>query len=243
MRIVIVEDEENNVLLIKELLKKLPFGVEVIGSVADVEDAIVLINKTKPDLLLLDVLIKGGTSFQLLEKIEPYSFEIVFITAYNQFAIDAIKKQTLDYLLKPIVSDEFMQALSKSKIRIEEKSKLRTIEDNITQQYFSVKTHNGSELIPTHSIIYFEADGSYTRCFTDKHVLVVSKNIGDIEKELPSATFFRCHHSYIINSNYIEKVELNRSGFITCTNGEKLPVSQRKKKEFMDFINRSKEIN
>jgi len=240
MKIVIVEDEKNNVLLIKELLKKLPFETEVVFITDEVDEATKIINREKPDLLLLDILIKGGTSFDILEKIEPYSFETIFITAYNQYAIDAIKKQTLDYLLKPIVGEEFLQALTKCKKRIEEKSKLKELDGNNNQSYFTIKTHNGTELIPLHSIIYFEADGSYTKCITDKNILIVSKNVGDIEKELPSDVFYRCHHSYIINVKHIEKIELNRSGSITCSNGNKLPVSQRKKREFMDFITRSK---
>jgi len=239
MKIVIVEDEENNVLFIKKLLSNLLFPVEVVGIADEVEEAVELINREKPDLLLLDVLIKGGTSFNVLEKIEPYSFESIFITAYNHFAIEAIKKQALDYILKPIVADEFASALNRSKEKIEEKQKLKDIIGTSTHQYFSLKTHIGSEMILLQSILYFEADGSYTRCVTEKNTVVISKNIGDIEKEITSSHFFRCHHSYIVNQKAIDKVELHRSGFITCSNGQQIPVSQRKKKEFLEFLKHS----
>lgn len=236
MKIIIVEDEENNTLLIKELLNKLSFTTEVLGVAEEVEEAIELINQKKPDLLLLDVMIKGGTSFDVLEKIEQYSFETIFITAFNHFAIEAIKKQALDYILKPIMADEFTQALTRSKEKIDEKNKLKWVAEIDLAPYFSIKTHIGSEMIPIQSILYFEADGSYTRCVTEKNIVVISKNIGDIEKELSEKIFFRCHHSYIINHKSIEKVELNRSGFITCTNGQQIPISQRKKKEFLEFL-------
>lgn len=236
MKIIIVEDEGNNVKLIEEYLKKINFEVQIIGIAASVSDAVELINKCNPDLVLFDVMIKGGSAFNVLELVENNNFERIFITAFNDYAIDAIKQHAIDYILKPIHFDEFNLALNKSKERIEQKILLKSIELEKTGQYFTIRTHSGSELIPIHSIVYFEADGSYTLCVTETSTLVVSKNIGDIEKEILGFPFFRCHHSFIINSKHIKKIELNRSGYITCSNDKILPVSQRKKKEFVDFM-------
>lgn len=222
------------------MLKKLDLPIEVVGIAAEIDEAVSIISSTQPQLVLLDIMIKGGTSFTVLEKLEDYSFEIIFITAYNQYAIDAIKKQALDYILKPINFSEFSNALENCKNRIEEKNKVKDLLHNDANQFFSVKTNSGSEVIPVDSIIYFEADGSYTKCTTSSTTIVVSKNIGDIEKELPTQCFFRCHHSFIINIKHIQKVELNRSGTILCSNGQILSISQRKKKEFMEFIQKNK---
>lgn len=242
LKLLIVEDELNNILLIKEMLKKLDFPVEIVGTATEVYEAIEVIKNTKPQLVLLDIMIKGGTSFTILEKIENYTFEIIFITAYSQYAIDAIKKHALDYILKPINYAEFSNAMIHSRSRIKEKEKIKNIQPIEANSFFSVKTTTGSEVIPVDSILYFEADGSYTKCITEKNNAIVSKNIGDVEKELPSHVFFRCHHSYIINVNHIEKVELSRSGTIECTNGQVIFVSQRKKKEFMDFLQQNKRL-
>jgi two-component system LytT family response regulator len=236
LKVVIVEDEVNNVLLIQEMLKKLSFPVEVAGVASEVNEAVEVINSCSPELVLLDIMIKGGTSFTVLEKLGNYAFETIFITAYNQFALDAIKKQTLDYLLKPINTEEFILALENCKKKVDEKNKLDLLQAD-SKQHFQFRTQKGTEIILLSEIIYFEADGSYTKCVTEKNAMIVSKNIGELESELPPNRFFRCHHSFIINTQHIQKIEFGRSGNITCHNGQLVPVSQRKKKEFIDFLN------
>jgi two-component system LytT family response regulator len=237
LKVVIVEDEVNNVLLIREMLKKLNFPTEVVGVASEVNEAVDVISNTSPQLVLLDIMIKGGTSFTVLEKLGNYRFEIIFITAYNQFALDAIKKQTLDYILKPINTEEFILALENCKKKLDEKSKIDLLQSE-AKQHFQIKTHGGTEIILLSEIIYFSAEGSYTKCVTEKNSMIVSKNIGELEAELPTNRFFRCHHSFIINTQHIQKIEFGRSGTITCTGKNEVPVSQRKKKEFIDFLNK-----
>jgi two-component system LytT family response regulator len=236
IRIVIIEDEVNNALLIQEMLKKLSFPLEVVGIATEINHAAELILSTQPDLVLLDIMLKGGTGFQVLEKLKDYSCEVIFITAYNQFAIDAIRKRAFDYLLKPVNSTEFLKTLTECHTRIIEKIRVKSLINSNSHQFFSFKTNIGTEVIPLNSILYFEAEGSYTKCATEKNTVIVSKNIGDIEKELPEQLFFRCHHSYLINAKHIKKIELSRSGSIICSNDQVLPISQRKKKEFLDFL-------
>lgn len=237
MKIFIVEDDSNNILLIKELLKRSPIYTKIVGEAGSVAKAVGLLELTKPDLVFLDIMLKDGTGFDVLTQLGTYDFQVVFITAHDQYAIKAIKKQAIDYILKPIKFDELNLALNRAKAKIADNFKLSFIEESDLQQ-FNFKTYQGTNVIkPLIDIVYFEADGSYTKvAFKSGENIIISKNIGEVESEIINKNFFRCHHSFIVNKKFILNVELDRTSKVTCEGGDIIPVSQRKKKLFIEFL-------
>ena len=226
MRILIIEDEvAGQELLKKNITENFP-DFKLIGIVDNVSDAIKQITILKPDLVFLDIHIKGGTGFDVLSQITEKTFEVIFITAHNTYAIQALRAKALDYILKPISKNEFQAAVQLALKQIN--SNNRTLKPLHT---LSVHTSSGAEFIKTETIIFLEADGAYTTIHTLSTRIVSTKNIGEYELLLPKA-FFRCHHSFIINVNQIKKFEKGRSGLLIMNNDHKVPVSQRKMKDF-----------
>jgi two-component system, LytTR family, response regulator len=228
MRALIIEDEiAGQELLKKNISENFP-ECKVIAISDNVNDAVKQINTLKPDLIFLDIQIKGGTGFDVLKQITERTFEVIFITAHNNYTIQALRAQAVDYLLKPINKKDFIEALNRvSKIIDENKKNVSAIPGN----FLSVYTSSGAEFIKYEDIVFLEADGAYTTIhMLDNHILS-TKNIGEYESVLPNP-FFRCHHSFIININHIKKFEKGRSGLLIMKNGHTVPVSQRKMKEF-----------
>ncbi|MBK6835663.1 MAG: response regulator transcription factor [Bacteroidetes bacterium] len=228
---IIVEDEFFG----QELLKKYLFEnfeeIEIVAAAASVNDAIEAIKKHNPQLVFLDIQLIGGTGFDVLAEVKTIDFELIFITAYNQHAISAIKQDAVDYILKPIKVDEFISGVNRALGKIKEKVVLINKENILV-----IHTSIGAEYINENEIICFEADGTYTSVICENKKILSSKNIGEYEKILLSKIFFRTHHSYIINTNKIKRFEKGRSGKLVLLNGLEIPVSQRKIKEFIVFM-------
>ncbi|MCD6068613.1 MAG: two component transcriptional regulator, LytTR family [Bacteroidetes bacterium] len=231
IRTIIVEDEYFGQELLKKHLSENFPETMVVATESTVSGAVEAINLHKPDLVLLDIQILGGTGFDVLKGIKNRNFELIFITAFNQYAIDAIKNDASDYILKPIKANEFATGMKKCIDRINTRSApLRK------DQTFPINTSIGIEYLPENDILYFEADGTYTNVVCEHKKMLSSKNIGEYEKQLDKAIFFRTHHSYIINCKKIKKFEKGRSGRLIMSNGNEIPVSQRRIKEFTLFI-------
>lgn len=225
----IIEDEETNVLLIKTLLEKNKLPVRVVGEARSVDTAVNLLARTRPDLVFVDVKIIGGDAFDVLQKVPDQRPELIFLTAYDQYAIPAIKSNATDYLLKPFDTSDFITAVLKVEERIRNK---RITEGRVMVRSMAVTSGNTTERISFDDIYYLEADGSYTHIFTAKGKFTTSHNIGEYEEQVPSDLFFRTHHSFIVNLCHISSVEMARSAKVQLQNGDSVPVSQRRLTEF-----------
>ncbi len=230
---IIVEDEFFGQELLKKYLSENFPEVHIVAVEASVKGAIEAIKKHKPQLVLLDIQIIGGTGFDVLTELKNKDFELVFITAYSQYAINAIKNSALDYILKPIKVDEFISGITKAITQIKSKNPF-TEKDSV----LSIHTSIGTEYINENEVICFEAEGTYTYVICENKKILSSKNIGEFDKLLSKSKFFRTHHSYIINIDKIKKFEKGRSGKLIMAHGSEVPVSQRKIKEFTLFIER-----
>ncbi|WP_118976587.1 LytR/AlgR family response regulator transcription factor [Taibaiella koreensis] len=239
LRVLIIED---NLPIRNALLSMMgkPPGVFVAGTCSTVAAARVLLTTTAPDLVLLDIELEDGTAFDLLSGLPEISFKIIFITAYNEHAIKAVKLGALDYLLKPIDEAELMAALEKAG------GAPRQSGDQISvahQHMMSadgcdrivLKEHNIIRVVPRKEVLYCQSNNGYTLFFlTDGRKITVSRSVKEYEKLLPSFSFIRVHNSYIVN---LEHVELyHREGYLVLKGGIEVPVSTRKREEVIKVL-------
>jgi len=241
---VIIEDEPGNVRIFRKMLEGYCPRVNVIGEAGDITLAFELIRKTKPDLVFLDIEMPGGNAFTLLDKLKPFNFEVIFVTAYDNYSLKAIKYSALDYLLKPVNIEELISAVNKvlQKRNVNQfQQRIESLLSNLDapkKNMFSlaVPAHFGYEFIVVSNIIRCEADGKYTCFFMNDHRKVISvKNLKEYEDMLPTDIFFRIHHSHLININFIKRYHKIK-GIIEMEDGIMIPIAARRKKEFISFF-------
>lgn len=236
IKAVLIDNEDFVRADVRELLNT-HFAAEivVVGEADGVAAGLVAIDKYKPDLLLLDIHMEDGTGFDLLEQSHSKSFDVIFITGFDQHAIKAIKVGALDYILKPIDEDEFVLALRKAIDSFEKENHLEKLIE-ISSEYFRgvekkrviLKTADTVYAIYEDDIIYCRSDGNYTTFYTQQlEKIVVSKPLKQIEEILSEAIFIRCHQSYIVNKKHVLKY--NKQGVLIVNLDFKVPVSSRRK--------------
>ena len=244
IKTIIVEDEPLALQSLCTLLERYCPEVEVLAALLETEEAMTQIETLQPDLLLLDIQLKEGTSFELLNALTYLDFEIIFITAFSQYAIKAIKFNALDYLLKPVDVDALKSSVDKVKERLEGPNlnrNLRTFIHNTSQnqqnKIITLPTSDTLEFVKVADIIRCKAEGAYTRFFTmNNGSVLVSKNIKTYEELLDEMLFFRPHQSHLINRSFLKRYVKTDGGYIIMTDQEKIPVSKYKRAAFMEWI-------
>ncbi|MFY8090191.1 MAG: LytR/AlgR family response regulator transcription factor [Chitinophagaceae bacterium] len=245
IKAIIVDDELGNIETLTSIITKYCKNIVLCGTATTNEAAEKLIFEVKPQLAFLDIQLQNETTFQLLQNLSTINFEIIFITAYNQFAINAIKFSAIDYLLKPINIDDLKLAVSKAIISIESKdafSKINNLISNlsITQpglKKIGIITYEGMSFVEIDNIIRLKAEGSYTKFYLKNGTVeLTSKNLKEYEDILPKHQFCRIHNSHLINLNFIKKYQKGRGGFVVMEDDTEIEVSHRKKTEFLQMI-------
>jgi two-component system LytT family response regulator len=245
IRCIIIEDEAKSREALKGLLSRFCPDVLVAGEAAGVQEGRAAIVKYQPDLVFLDIEMPDGSGFRLLENIEKKDFEVVFTTAFDQFAIKAIRYAALDYLLKPIVPEELTAAVDKVRQLKIKKSNIKNFEvllSNINPNALEPKkiilsTIEKIHVVEVDTILRCESDNYYTHFyFTDGKHLLISKTLKDVEAMLEGGTFIRPHKSHLINTRFISNFIRDEGGFITLSSGDKIPVSRRKKEKILEII-------
>ncbi len=246
IKVLIVDDEPKSCEILKLRLAKYSTKLSVIGVANEISTATKLINELSPDVIFLDIQMPGGSGFDLLKQFPEQDFLVVFVTAYNEYAIQALKLNALDYLLKPIDPDELnltvdkiIHKLSSKEIREENINLLQVVKSQI--DFSEGKVHkmiipfiNGFEVINIDDIVYFEADRNYTKIvFNNKSEKIISRTLKEFENLLSGLNFFRIHHSYLINLNHVIKYYKGKGGYVIMSNGQPLNVSRVKKEEFL----------
>ncbi len=227
--VIIVEDELASQYFIKKLIEENFPQLNIIGIYNNVATAIFEITRLKPNLVFLDIQIKGGTGFDIINSFEKRFFEVIFITAYGNYAIQAIKAEAIDYILKPITTTEFLASVNKALQKLSHNE----LTQKSNSSRISIQTKNEIILLETNLIHYLEADGTYTFIHTNDKRYLSSINIGAYEPLLDSSVFFRTHHSFIINMKLVESYKKGRNGEVIMISGKKIPVAQRRVKEFL----------
>ncbi len=244
MKVVIVDDERKSRETIQTLIENYCEGVKVAGTAENIEQALKCIETTEPDVLLLDISMPGGSGFDLLKRVPKITFEVIFITAYDDYGIQAIKANALDYLQKPISIEELKQALGKAHTRILEKNTAGGIKSLIDQldttkpskmAKIAVPASDGLVFVAKHDIITLNADGSYTTLvLVGGKKILSTRHLKEYEESLPPGDFIRVHHSHIINLEHVIHYQRGEGGAVSMTDGSVVIISKRKKKDFLD---------
>jgi two-component system LytT family response regulator len=238
----IIDDELHNREVIRYILKEHCPNVEIIGEADSVKTGIKAISELKPDLVLLDIRLEDGNAFDLLDQVEKINFKIIFITAYEEYALKAIKFSALDYLLKPVTAEELIVAINKA-----ENQYMRDLQIQLTElahnlnksvkKRIILRTAEQLHLIPVEDIVRCEADRNYSSFFLiNGKKIVVSSPMKDFEDILTEQGFFRVHKSHIVNLNFVKSYIKSDGGYVLLTDGTDLPVSMRKKNQLMQLF-------
>ncbi|MEK6151971.1 LytTR family DNA-binding domain-containing protein [Flavobacteriaceae bacterium 3-367] len=237
---IIVEDEANSREILRNYLSKYCRNVNLLGEAEGIQEGLELIAQKKPDLVFLDVEMPFGNAFDLLDQVPDRSFETVFVTAYNQYAMDALNNHAAYYLMKPINIDELVKAVDyvvdiKTRENALEdrilKPKLKKVEGKIT-----LPQQDGFQVLNVPDILYCKADDNYTEIYLEKRRIVVSKTLKYFEEVLSGFTFARIHKSYLVNVNEVVKYKRGKGGSVVISNGKELLVSASKKKELLSYF-------
>ncbi|MCP9750946.1 LytTR family DNA-binding domain-containing protein [Ferruginibacter sp. HRS2-29] len=241
-----IEDEPGNLKLLQELLKThCATTIFMQGNARTLKDGVELIRKVKPELVFLDIELNQGNAFELLEQLKPISFEVIFITAFNEYAVRAFRANAVDYLLKPISTVELMEAVEKvqKKIRVQKGANepvsnlMKELNEAFADKKISIPVAGGVMFIELLDIIRIEANGSYSILYlANGKTLTSSKNLKIFEQQLPEATFVRVHHSWIVNLKKMKKYYPGKNGYMEMEDGSKVMVSVRKKGKFLSFL-------
>ena len=238
-KIVIIDDENRTRELIARMIDSFGFDVVTIPEGENVQSGIDAIEKHQPDIVFLDIQMPDGTGFDVIRSIENKTFEVIFITAHEEFAIKAIKFSALDYLLKPIDSAELKAALEKALDTIDEKkesSQFDALQKNINpteKRRLVLKTQESVHVVELDQIISCEADRNYTSFFLkyNKKILV-SKTLKDYETLLSVHNFLRVQQSHLVNIDYVDRYDKKNGGAVVMKDGSEVPLSPAKRDLF-----------
>jgi two-component system, LytTR family, response regulator len=243
MTAIIVDDEKHCREVMEHLLHKHCSDVKVLANCANGNEALAALEKETPDILFLDIEMPSMNGFELLEKFHHPNFEIVFTTAYNEYAIKAIKHSALDYLLKPVDKDELTQTVQRAKEHKATKASQRV--NNLLEMLnikknkrFAVPTMEGLIMVDSETILYCESDSAYCKIYfiNSNKPLVISKTLKEVEEVLQNTDFCRIHHSYLINMKCVQSYIRGEGGEVVLNNGMHLPVSRTKKQDFLSLL-------
>jgi len=220
--------------------------IEIIGKCSNPKEAIQLISQLRPDLIFLDIEMPWMNGFEILEQFDPIPFEVIFVTAYDQFALKAFQFSAVDYLLKPNNKAQLINAVEKVKKRIEKsinKDHLKVLLENIKKdkplKNIAIPNINGVDFIAIDDIMYCEADNNYATIYlNDNNKTVVSKSLKIIEQMFSDHAFVRIHHSYIVNMDHVKKYIKADGGYVVMSDGKQLSVSRSRKEDLLKFIKR-----
>lgn len=247
IRTIIIDDEPSSVNVLSLLLRKHCREVQIIGTTNSPTLGIDLIKEHQPDLVFLDIEMPGMSGIELLRSFEKPLFHFVFITAYNAYALEAFRLSAIDYLLKPVEAEDIIRVIEKiknqSKIsaemlgyQLQSLQKLLLQEKDSSSQKIGIGMADKIVFVNTSDILYCEAQGTYTKVHLDNgEKILASKPLGEFETQL-GPQFHRIHHSTLISLKHIKEFQKIDSGYVLMDNGVKLEVSQRKRKDFLEAL-------
>lgn len=246
IKTIIVDDEHHASEFLEKMLKRyFPNKFIICKTNESIDDAVKAIEIYQPDLVFLDIQMPIKNGFELFKEIKEINFQVIFTTAHSEFAIDAIKMSALDYLLKPINYIDLLGAINRFEIKTKvenQKKQLNVLIENIdsgetAHKKIAIATETGFEFVKFNTIIYLEAQSNYTKFYLSNNLTIItSKTLKHFEELLPSDLFFRTHKSYLVNMNFIKRFSKVDELLIELITGQKLPVSVRKKEEFINAI-------
>ncbi len=244
MKAIIVDDEYHNIESLGRLLNSTVPEISIVGSAENVDDAISLTKEHQPDLVFLDIQLRNETSFDFLGKVANRSFEVIFVTAYHQYGIKAIKYAALDYLLKPVDPSELLTAVKKVRRRALEKQSVTQVEFLINQlknthqgfQRIALPLFTETRYVELEDIMHCEAQNSYVLFYlSNNEKILVSRPLKEYDELLSPRGFIRCHQTHLINPKYIKSLLKEDGASLLLRNNTRIPVSKSKR----EFVKKS----
>jgi len=240
---IIVDDEEKALQSLKWELTNFSKEIAVVASFTDPYEALEYLDRNRPDCLFLDIEMPTMDGFQFIQKLQNKEVAVVITTAYNQYAIKALKNEAIDYLLKPIDSDDLKETIVKIRKHQARNLTAENLERillrhnaNSSHRKITLNTDGKLLFLENDDILYAESDGNYSTIYlADGQKIVLTKKLKEVGEMLPAETFFRIHNSYIINLNKIKEF-LKTDGYVILKSNHKIPVSRQKKSDFLDLI-------
>ncbi|MBE0648476.1 MAG: response regulator transcription factor [Bacteroidales bacterium] len=239
IRALIIDDEQEGRNTLVNMLSSFCKNVEIVGMAEDVKSGLLAIEKEKPELVFLDIHMPDGTGFDLLQQIPEVNFKVVFVTAFDQYAMKAIKFSALDYILKPAEPEQLIDAVAKLK---QHPSDFGMISKQISTLFrnkngferITLPTFEGLRFIVLKDIIRCEADNNYTNFFLSSgEKVLVTRTLKEYDETLSGLDFIRVHQSHLVNSKYIDRYIKGDGGSIIMTDGSNVEVSRRRKEDFL----------
>jgi len=239
---ILIDDEQACISSLSLLLKEYCPDVHVTATASTAPQALDLIQRHQPDLIFLDVEMPGMNGFELLQQLKKIPLQVIFTTAHDTYAIQAIKHNAIDYLLKPIDNDELVEAVEKVKEKISQKSNsisrlLQYLEKERKTNRLAIPHLEEIIFVDINRIIRLNADSNYTHIFTTDHKkYTVAKTLKEYEQLLDQLNFFRVHHAHLINLSFVERYIKGKGGYVEMTDGQMIEVSQKKKQELLSAL-------
>jgi len=245
IKVILVDDELTAIKSLKWEIENFCTGIEVVDCFTSPIEAISAINYIKPDCVFLDIEMPEMDGFQLLNELKYKDFDLIITTAYDSYALKAFKENAIDYLLKPVDSDDLIKAVSKVKANKNKNVLGRELQGVLQNLSLKKTTHKiaiplaGKTLfVYPDDIIYCKSDGNYTTIyFKDTSKEMLSKKIKEVEEFMHNAVFFRIHNSYLVNINYIKEYIKNDGQYVVLENGTTIPVARSKKNTLLQLLN------
>jgi two-component system LytT family response regulator len=243
--LVIVDDMPNAREVIASIIKQNFKNTTIVATADSVQSGIKAIKEHEPDIVLLDIQMHDGSGFDILNKLKPFKFKVIFISAYEEHALKAFKFSAIDYILKPIDSAELVAAVQKAELALSQNDQSQSI--NVLENNYSnsnkeskkivLRTSDSIYVVNVKDIIRCEADENYTTFYLlDKQKILISKPLKEYDELLAEFGFFRVHQSHLINLDYFKQYKKADGGYAVMTDGSTLPVSSRKKDLFLKEI-------
>jgi len=239
IRALIVEDEIYIRKGLISMLETLDFEIDILGECESVKDATIVTNSCNPDLVFLDINLTDGNAFEYLENTKNLNFKVIFITAYEQYALQALKNGAVDYILKPVDISELQIAIEKVIIeKSNSKNNFKVVKEQLIdnkKERLILKLQEGYQIIDFSELVNLKSDKGYTTFFLQSgKKFMASKSIKEYEGQLPISNFIRVHQSHIINIKFVDKYD--KTGYAYLKTGEIIPVSSRKKELFLSKL-------
>ncbi len=237
----IVDDEKKNHLSLIKLLEEYCPTVKVIGQATSVEEALKFLSSNKPQVVFLDVEMPNGTGFDLLRKVGNIDFKIIFVTAHAHYAIKAIRFSAVDYILKPIDTDDLIHAVKKVSEEVDQNhpAQYNALLENLNQSStfkIAIPVKDGYAFLLPEEIIRLHADGAYTHIYTSAEKFTGTKNLKEYEQLLSEYGFFRSHNSHLINLKHVKRFSRLDGYFVHMSDNSTAEISRRKKEEFIGMM-------
>lgn len=243
IKTILIDDEARALTSLEKLLSTHCPEIEILGTCRDADEAVEMLQQVQPDLVFLDISMPGKDGFELLESLPGIPFEIIFVTAYNQYMLQAFQFSAVDYILKPVDHRLLVTAVDRAIRRIEQKSGTQHIEtllhnikipDNSRKRKLCIPSLRGFQVLESQDILYCEANSNYTNIhLVNRPGILASKPLLEYETLLQDSGFVRVHKSFLVNLDHIKEYIKGEGGSLILSNGKEVEVSRRKKEELL----------